>query len=408
MKITVFSFAIIVLLASLAPVSGVAMEIELREDHPREYVVQEGDTLWDIAGRFLTRPWQWPAIWQANPQIDDPHLIFPGDVISLVFIDGEPRLVAGPVDEEAVVDDSIRRLSPRIRREPLVGPVSTIPLDAIEPFLRFPRVVSEEEFERLPYVIANREQRVFSGTGDRTYVRGMDDARVGDQVVVARLTYQFEDRSQENGTNQLRRNRMRQPGQVPAWERPAGPIWRSISEGIDGVGYPIIGYELWEAARGEVVRTGDPTIIQLTSGRREVMEGDLVVPVDTYVPEANFFPQAMDQIPENARVLAITEAQYGVGHFQIAAISVGSSDGVEPGHTFSAFRPGQRIRDQRYSLMSRAAFREPEKRYVDLPDEYAGTIMVFRTFDRVSYAIVLDGMNAVRNNDILRHPDDRL
>ncbi len=197
-----------------------AQDVELREDHPREYVVQEGDTLWDIATRFLQRPWQWPAIWHANPQIDDPHRIYPGDVISLVFVGGEPRLT---------VDDSVRRMSPEVRREQLDGPISTIPYDAIEPFLRHPRIIPEEEFDELPYVVANYEQRVMAGHGDRTYVRGMDDARVGDEVVIARVTFQFEDRSKPNDRDiSLRRNRMRHgPGQVPRNERPAGRIWQS-------------------------------------------------------------------------------------------------------------------------------------------------------------------------------------
>lgn len=379
-----------------------AQDIELREDHPREYVVQEGDTLWDIASRFLTRPWQWPAIWHANPQIDNPHLIYPGDVISLVFIGGEPRLM---------VDDSVRRLSPEIRRERLDGPISTIPFDAIAPFLRQPRIVAANQLESLPYVIANNEQRVFAGTGDRTYVRGIGDAQVGEEFVIARLTYQFEDRGAEGAEDiDLRRNRMRPgPGQVPSDVRPAGSVWQATFGRMERYNYPVIGYELWESAHARVIKAGDPAVLELTSGRREVMEGDFALPLDTHEYDAQFHPQAMDRVPDRARILTITEAHFGVGHYQIVAINLGTADGVTAGHTFSAFRPGETIRDkQRYPLMSKAARENPDRRYVTLPEEYAGQVMVFRPFERISYAIVLDGDRAIRVDDRLDHPDRRL
>ena len=379
-----------------------AQDVELRPDHPREYVVQPGDTLWDIAARFLVRPWQWPAIWQANPQIENPHLIFPGDVISLVFIGGEARLM---------VDDSIRRLSPEIRRARISGPITTLPLDAIEPFLRSPRVLTEDEFSRLPYILANHERRIMAGPGDWTLARGMDDAQVGDEFVIARLAYQFVDRSEAVvGDRQLRRNAMRPAGMVaPGYMRPSREIWTNTFGRLDVFDYPVVGYELYEAARATVIQTGDPTILQVGDGRREVMAGDFVLPIDEFQLEPMFFPRAMERLPEDGRVLSITEAFYGVGKFQIVAINLGTEHGIQPGHTFSAFRPGETMRDtMRYPRMSRAAFQSPDRVHVTLPDEYAGVVMVFRPFERISYAIVLDGTNAIRINDQLDHPDRRL
>ncbi len=386
-----------------------AQAVELREDHPREYIVQQGDTLWEIAGRFLERPWQWPAIWQANPEIDDPHLIFPGDRISLEFVGGEPRLA---VERDAEpVEDGVRRLSPGVRRESVDGPIHTIPYDAIEPFLRHPRIVEAGTLDDLPYIIANFEQRVFAGPGDRTYVRGMEDARVGDEVVIARMAYEFEDRSAQSERDlEVRQNRLRVgKGRVPSYERPAGRVWQATLGRMERFDYPILGYEMWETARARVIQVGDPTILELTEGRREVMEGDVILPIDDRVQDVHFHPRAMDEIPDGGRVLTVSQAYYGVGHYQIVAISLGTDHGIEPGHTFSTFRPGETIRDnQRYPLMSRAAFDEPDRRFVELPDEYTAEIMVFRPFDRISYAIVLDGTNVVRSDDLLRHPDDRL
>ncbi|MEE4331607.1 MAG: LysM domain-containing protein [Wenzhouxiangella sp.] len=386
-----------------------AQDVELRDDHPREYVVQEGDTLWGIASRFLTRPWQWPAIWQANPQIDNPHLIFPGDLISLEFVGGEPRLTVNQRDRDRV-DDSILRLGPEIRRQPMDTAITTIPLDAIEPFLRRPRVVGPDELENLPYVIANQERITFASAGERSYVRGLEGVRVGEEVIVARVTYQFVDRSATEGERGLRRNQMRRgQGQVPSSERPMPGIWRVTLGQLEGLRYPVIGYELWESARARVVKLGDPAIIELLGGRREVAAGDYVLPVDDHIYNPIFQPKAMEKTPENARVLTISEAFYGVGHYQIVSISVGTADGVEAGHTFSAFRPGERIRDElRYPLMSRAAWRNSDSRFVELPHEYAGQVMVFRPFERISYAIVMDGANAIRADDLLFHPDRRL
>lgn len=397
MKRIVFLTAIV-----LAAFTVQAQDVELREDHPREYVVQEGDTLWDIAGRFLTRPWQWPAIWDANPEIENPHEIYPGDVISLAFVGGEPRLR---------VDDSVQRLTRKVRREPIDGPISTIPLDAVETFLKAPRVLSAEEFEQLPYIIANYEQRILAGPGDRTYVRGLDDAGVGEEVVLARVNFMFEDRSVNPKSDARIKKKLilSREGQVPSDLRPASALWKSTIGQMDRYNYPIIGYELWETARGRVVKTGDPSIVEITSGRRETMEGDFVLPVRDHVYDPTFHPRAMEEIPDDGRVIAISGSSYGAGHYQVVAINLGTSDGIESGHTFSAFRPGETIRDERYSLMSRAAFREPEKRYVDLPEEFAGRIMVFRAFDHVSYALVLEGgSHSIQVDDVLAHPDRSL
>lgn len=374
-------------------------DVELREDHPREYVVQEGDTLWDIAGRFLTRPWQWPAIWQANPEIDNPHLIFPGDVISLVYIDGEPRLVV----------DGTRRMGPEVRRERIEGPVTTIPLDAIQTFLVKPRVVDVDALAGFPYVVANEERQHFAAVPDRTYARGMENYRVGDQVTIARLTFQFEDQSEEGRPGAMRQNRMRpNMSQVPSGERPVGSFRRKASQ-IGGSGR-VIGYELWEVARAEVLKTGDPAILGILDSEQEVRAGDYVLPIDPHLYDLTFHPRPMSRpIPEGAHVIAINDAHYGVGHYQIVALGIGSANGVEPGHTFSTFRPGETVKDRFVGgLRGRPVPARAGERKVTLPDEISGQVMVFRTFDHISYALVMGGERAVREGDLLYHPDRKL
>jgi hypothetical protein len=170
--------------------------------------------------------------------------------------------------------------------------------------------------------------------------------------------------------------------------------------------YPVIGYECGKRPGRESFWSVTPIRVELVSGRREVMEGDYILPVVLPRHKLDLLSAGHGRHPEHARVLTISEAYYGVGHYQIVAISVGSEDGVEPGHTFSAFRPGKTIRDDNRKPGSRR-FRADD-RYVTLPDEYAGQVMVFRAFDHISYAIVLDGRNAIRADDRLDHPDRRL
>ena len=155
----------LILLAFIALLTGVVMaqDVSVRSDHPDEYVVVRGDTLWDISGRFLDKPWQWPAIWHANPQINNPHLIYPGDVISLVYIDGVPQLRLRRGDTV--------KLSPSIR---VVGKdaINAVPFDRIKPFVRDIRVLSPSEFEGLPYIVANNQERMNATHTDTTYARG--------------------------------------------------------------------------------------------------------------------------------------------------------------------------------------------------------------------------------------------
>jgi len=374
-----------------------AQEVEVRSDHPDEYIVVSGDTLWDISGRFLVHPWQWPAIWQANPQIDNPHLIYPGDLISLVYIDGRPQLrVSGT-----------KRLSPSIREDNRQA-VNTIPLDAIDEFLRFPRVVSAEQLETLPYVVANNEQRINAVHGERTYVRGLT-GNIGDEFVIARLNFIYEQSTNRDGEKSIKNVRRSKFGETyPHENRGANFAWRKVQEWAERP-IEVLGYELWEIARGRVLKTGDPAVVEILGGRREVNTGDYILPVDTYVYDSHFYPRAGDNIPDNLRVLAASESVYGVGHHGIVSVNAGARDGLQAGHTFSAFRPGEKIADiVKYPKATLKRQNARDDANVTLPDEYVGQVMVFRAFDKLSYGIVLEGKRPVSEGDRLRHPSERL
>lgn len=387
----------VIAIALLMALPLAAQEIELRDDHPDEYVVREGDTLWDIAGRFLTRPWQWPAIWQANPQVENPHLIYPGDRLSLVYVDGQPRLVL----------DGTRRLSPEVRRTAATGPITTIPLGAIEPFMVKPRVVGRDELSGLPYVVANEETRYISAEPYRSFVRGLDEQRVGDQVVIARLSYQFEEVKIE-GRKTVRQNLMRgNAGAVPFDERPI-EVGRNLnffaSKG------DVIGYQLWEVARAEVLQLGDPAQLEVLKAESEVHAGDYILPVDPYIYDLTFYPRAPEfEVPEGASIIGIHGGDYAIGHYQIVAVDIGIEDGVEPGHTFSVFHHNIEVRDEFVSgLRGRPAPADVSGSTVRLPPQYIGQVMVFRSFDRVSYGLVMSGKRGVQTGDLIDHPDRRL
>jgi len=385
------------LVALLLATSLAAQDVELRDDHPDEYVVQEGDTLWDIAGRFLTRPWQWPAIWQANPQIDNPHLIYPGDRLSLIYIDGQPRLVS----------DRVRRMSPEVRREPITGPITAIPLSAVEPFLVRPRVVARDDLAGLPYVVANEDTRVISAEPYRAFVRGLDEDAVGSEVVIARLAHQFEE-VKVDGRNAVRQNLMRgNMGAVPSEQRPIH-IDRTLNP-FTPKG-KIIGYQLWEVARAEVLATGDPAQLEVVNAELEVRPGDYILPVDPHLYDLTFFPRPPEfDVPAGASVIGIHVGDTAVGHYQIVAIDLGQADGVEPGNVFSTFVANEKVRDEFIrGLRGRPAPSNVSGGRVQLPPQYNGQVMVFRAFERVSYALVMSGNRGVRVGDFIFHPDKRL
>jgi hypothetical protein len=384
-----FTLFLTVLLAGIVA----AQDVSIREDHPDEYIVVKGDTLWDISARFLQHPWQWPAIWHANQQIENPHLIYPGDRISLIYLDGMPQLSVDRGKATVKMAPGMRTTS-----EEAVGAIS---LNLIKPFLADLRILSAEEFNNLPYVVANYETRIVGSVPKRTYVRGLN-GQVGQRFSIVRLSNVY-----YGNRGDVKRTREGWMGtQVPhAVRQPF--LWSSMFR-IDGDRKDLIGYELWEMARGELVKTGDPAILEITAGRTEVEQGDFIVPLSDYAFDAQFFPRALDRIPDNLRVLAIAGAGYGVGHNQIVSINGGANVGIETGHVFSTFRQGEIVRDDiKFPAGSWQAAGNWSEAQVELPAEYNGHIMVFRVFDRVSYALVMDGARAVQENDILRHPDEK-
>ena len=384
----------LILVAMLAG-AAMAQDVSVRPDHPDEYVVVEGDTLWDISGKFLEKPWQWPAIWHANPQIENPHLIYPGDRISLMYIDGKARLVVNG-DKRTV------RMSPGVR-ELERDAIPPVEWDAIKHFITNARVLLPGSFSDLPYIVANESTRLMATVKDLTFARGLD-GRIGEEFAIVRMRHIYYD---DKGV--MKRAKHHKYGEhLPGDLEYPDTVWNATLS-WRRKDPPVLGYEFWDIAVGRLVKEGDPATLEIQGGRTEVIEGDFILPIDDHVFDPQLFPHAMNPVPEGMEVIALTQSKYGAGHYQIVAINAGSNQGVEPGHVFSAFRPGKTIRDEvKYPKGSWADAKTWNGDKVTLPDQYSAHILVFRVFDEVSYAMIMNGERPVRERDVLKHPDEML
>jgi hypothetical protein len=324
----------------------------LNPRHPETYVVQPGDTLWDIASTFLRDPWYWPEIWQINPDVENPHLIFPGDVLSLAYLDDGRPVVSvterGPVAGSGLVE----RLSPRVRAEPLEDAIQTIPYETLRAFLSRPAILEESELDTLPYIVAHPEG-LLGSAGHDVYVRGTDAGE----------------------------------GAVFNFVHPGDAL-------VDPDDGTIIGYQGLYVGQGRVRRTGDPSTVFLTETSREALIGDYLVTEDN-VPPTTFLPRAPVEAVDG-RIISVLDGVSLIGQYQVIVLNRGARHGLQPGHVLSVYRTGATISDP-------VRGRSGEK--VKLPDEPAGTTMVFRTFDRISYALVMEATNDIHVLDSVRNPE---
>jgi LysM domain-containing protein len=371
-----------VVAVALLTVATWAAAVDLRADHPSTYVVQRGDTLWDIAGRFLQRPWLWPEIWQANPQIENPHLIYPGDVISLAYLD---RIAVQP--------------GPRTE-----APITGIALADVEPFLKDLRVV--DGFEDLPHVVGLEDDRLRGGQGQLVYARGLAGAPPGQRFAVLRPTQRYSrlDRTQccdifSKGDLDFRGHETLDTQEF--WTAAVVP-----DNGRERLGYELMRVATGILTRGEVGGIEASTIL-LDPDSREVRVGDRIVPVEAQAYDLQFFPHPPAQQLDygRARIMAVADMLTTGGPHDVVAISVGSREGVDNGTVFSTWRVGSNVVDKVEYGLERTEDSVPDASRVRLPDEFAGHVMVFRTFEKMSYALVMDSVKPTRVGYELKHPD---
>ncbi|MBT3046723.1 MAG: LysM peptidoglycan-binding domain-containing protein [Candidatus Thiodiazotropha sp.] len=316
--------------------------VALNPSHPERYTVVKGDTLWDISSMFLRDPWLWPEVWYVNPQIENPHLIFPGDVIELTYRDGRPMLQLSRKD----------RLSPRVRATPLDQAIPTIPIDAIAPFLTRPYVVDENELEKAPYIVHFLDDHIVGGAGISYYARSIMEERPIQYAVV----------------------------------RPEKP-YKDPDTG------EILGYEALYVGNSELKRTGDPAKLLLTSSEIEALIGDRLIKAMEEEPLIDFQPR----VPESAiegRIISVLNGVTQIGQYHVVVLNKGSNVGLEAGHVLRILQGGEDIRD----------IVKGRGETVRLPLEEAGHLMVFRTFEKVSFALVMDATKPLHVLDWVRTP----
>lgn len=315
----------------------------LKADAPLTYVVKKGDTLWDISAHYLIEPWQWPEIWYVNNQVANPHLIYPGDVLTLVWRDGRPVLQRGQ-------PDNIEYLSPRIRESSLGDAIPTIPLEAIRDFLRAARVVSADQFRDAPYVLGFAEPHVVEGAGSEVYVKNLqyrgdyryDSVRIGQKYV-------------------------------------------------DPDSGDFLGWEAIPVADMELRREGQPATVLVARSYLETRAGDRLLPPEPEGYNANFYPRAADPAL-TGRIISVIGGVSQIGQYQVVALSRGKVDGLEPGSVLDVFQSGRSTRDPFTG------------RNETLPELFAGTLMVFKVDERVSFALVMRAVREIHLHDRVRGP----
>jgi len=322
-------------------------------DPPERYIVKKGDTLWDISAKFLKSPWLWPEMWHINSQIRNPHLIYPGDVILLYYVDGKPYLTlegsAGTLPKLPAGVGTVK-LKPTIRYKTLSQAIDTLPRSVVAAFLSEPRVLSEEEFEQAPYVFSSQEEHLANSQGDRVYVRNVKDEQQIEYIIV----------------------------------RKGDPY-------IDPDTEEVLGYEAQDIADARMVRISDPSTIIITRARREVLTGDNLIPSLERKINFNFFPRAPRHKVEG-KIIAVYDGLSQIGQYHIVVLNRGEKQGIEVGHVLAVYQAGTYVRDYKTGDD------------VLLPEERAGILMVFRVFERLSYGLIMEAERPLKVLDSIKNP----
>jgi len=362
----------VMLVATLVTTSLMAQQrsdVMLQDNVPDRYVVVSGDTLWGIAGKFLKDPWRWPELWKLNrDEIKNPHWIYPGDIIVLDRSGPQPELKMG---------DTVR-LSPRVRSEDTSKrAVPSIPPRVIEPFLSRPLVIEPDGLYLAPRIIAAQADRVYLGSGDVAYVSGIKDAK---------------------------------PDSLWQIYRPGKPL-------VDPDSQKTLGYEAVFLGDSRVIKSGDPATIQIFAAQQEIGKGDRLVAAGP-ITLVNYAPHA-PAAPIIGRIIATRGGLRETGPQNVVTLNKGRSDGLEPGHVLALSRLGRTVQENVprrnardtenvpwYNLTMSEVFNQSssDKETAKLPDERYGLVFVFRTFERVSYALVMSASRPVLIDDVVSTP----
>ena len=357
-----------------------ADELKLNEDAPETYIVEKGDTLWDISALFLEQPWLWPQLWRLNPEIDNPHLIYPGDVLTLVYDEeGEPMLVVDePEPEPEPVIVQVRekptiKLSPKGYKQAKETPISTLPLSVIAPYLHYDNMFTSEQLDKFPYVIGSEHGYKSNIDGFKVYVKG--DLKVAS-------TY---------------------------------AIYQKEQAVIDPETEEFLGYSVKLLGTAQALTTGDvvdkvPATLYMNSAKKEIRSGSYVVPVN----EGQLLPAyyTMKAADESIRGLILHSAlgEREFGKYTVIMINRGHDDLVQLGDVLAIKRRSPSVIETAdgpkymHDVSRWAHISHDEEGDYKMPEETIGQMMVFKVYEKTSMALIVTAEKAIRIKDIVSAP----
>ncbi len=322
-------------------------DVQLKAGHPENYTVVKGDTLWDISGRFLSQPWKWPELWHVNPQIKNPNLIYPGDTLSLTYVNGQPRLTLNRGESRGTI-----KLSPQVRSTPMAEAIPTIPLEVINAFLFNNRIVdSEADFTAAPYVLAGGGESVVMGAGQKIYARGA-----------------FAD------------------------QQPSYGIFRQGKTYTDPVSKEFLGINANVIGNADMLSSEDGiTTLGVTRSNEEVRIGDRFFPTEERAVNSTFMPrEPASQV--DGLIIDVPRGVTQIGLLDVVTINKGKRDGMAEGTVLAIMKTGETVRDR------------VTGQQVKVPDERGGLLMVFRAYDKISYGLVLTASRDLALMDKVTNP----
>lgn len=329
-------------------VSTISHGLTLKEGAPERYTVKKGDTLWDISERYTDDAWQWPNIWYQNPQVANPHLIYPGDIIGLMTIDGEVKV---SVVERGIESRTVK-MSPTARIEPIESAIPTIPMDAIMPFIVNNRIVEPGELEGAPYILSAGGGRIMNGAGGTAYGRGDFTDGIANAYGIFR----------------------------------ASKIYR------DPVTEEVLGLEAMDIGLANVISNEKDMIkLDLVKTSQQVKEGDRLLTTENRQITARFQPKAPDEYVDGF-IISVPGGVTQIGQYSMIVLNKGTRDGVTEGTVLDIMKRGEVVRDRTV------------KEQVRLPAEKGGQLMVFRAYEKLSYALVLKATRPLNVGDQVRSP----
>jgi nucleoid-associated protein YgaU len=329
-------------------VSTISYALTLKPDAPERYTVKKGDTLWGIAERYTDDAWQWPNIWYQNLQINDPHLIFPGDILGLMTINGKVKVAV----VERGLESRTVKMSPTARIEPIESAIPTIPMDAIMPFITGNRIVEAGELEEAPYILAAGGGRIMNGAGGTAYGRGDFSEGIASAYGIFRASIVYKD-----------------------------PITEEV-----------LGLEAMEIGLANVVSNEKDIVkLDLVKTNQQIIEGDRLLTTENRQLATRFQPKApADYI--DGFIISVPGGITQIGQYSMIVINKGKRDGISAGSILDIMKRGQMVRDR------------TKEEKVRLPAEKAGQLMVFRTYEKLSYALVTKASRSLNVGDQVRSP----